>query len=67
MVHVIARSFGLDISGSDKAAALAAIELFLHEEARSGRRVLLIVDEAQNLSIGALEELRMLSRSLSDC
>ncbi len=61
MVHVIARSFGLDISGSDKAAALAAIELFLHEEARSGRRVLLIVDEAQNLSIGALEELRMLS------
>ncbi|MFA6218610.1 MAG: AAA family ATPase [Erythrobacter sp.] len=61
MVHVAARSFGLDIAGGDKAAALAAIELFLHEEARSGRRVLLIVDEAQNLSIGALEELRMLS------
>ena len=61
MVHVAARSFGLDIEGGDKAAALAAIELFLHEEARQGRRVLLIVDEAQNLSIGALEELRMLS------
>ncbi len=61
MIHVAARSFGLDISGGDKAAALAAIELFLHEEARNGRRVLLIVDEAQNLSIGALEELRMLS------
>lgn len=61
MIHVAARSFGLDIAGGDKAAALAAIELFLHEEARNGRRVLLIVDEAQNLSIGALEELRMLS------
>ncbi|MBX7496218.1 XrtA-associated ATPase [Qipengyuania sp. 6B39] len=61
MIHVAARSFGLDVDGGDKAAALAAIELFLHEEARNGRRVLLIVDEAQNLSIGALEELRMLS------
>ncbi|TMM50023.1 XrtA/PEP-CTERM system-associated ATPase [Qipengyuania marisflavi] len=61
MIHVAARSFGLDVGGNDKAGALAAIELFLHEEARNGRRVLLIVDEAQNLSISALEELRMLS------
>ena len=61
MIHVAARSFGLDVTGRDKAADLAAIELFLHEEARNGRRTLLIVDEAQNLSIGALEELRMLS------
>lgn len=61
MIHVVARSFGLDVDGGDKAGALAAIELFLHEEARAGRRVLLIIDEAQNLSIGALEELRMLS------
>ena len=61
MIHVAARSFGLDVTGGDKAADLAAIELFLHEEARNGRRTLLIVDEAQNLSIGALEELRMLS------
>jgi hypothetical protein len=49
------------VPGHDKASALAAIELFLHEEARAGRRCLLVVDEAQNLSIGALEELRMLS------
>jgi putative secretion ATPase (PEP-CTERM system associated) len=61
IVHVIAQSFGLDIEGHDKASALGAIEGFLHEEARSGRRCLLIVDEAQNLSIPALEELRMLS------
>lgn len=61
IVHVVAHAFGLIIDGHDKAAALGAIESFLHEEARAGRRCLLIVDEAQNLSIAALEELRMLS------
>lgn len=61
LVHVVAQSFGLDISGHDKASALGSIEGFLHEEARAGRRCLLIVDESQNLSISALEELRMLS------
>ncbi|MDC0886947.1 XrtA-associated ATPase [Altererythrobacter sp.] len=61
LVHVVAQSFGLDIEGHDKASALGAIEDFLHEEARAGRRCLLVVDESQNLSIEALEELRMMS------
>lgn len=61
LIHVAARSFGLTIEGHDKASALSEIEALLHEEAREGRRCLLIVDEAQNLSVGALEELRMLS------
>ena len=61
IVHVIAQSFGLEIEGHDKASALGAIEGFLHDEARAGRRCLLIVDESQNLSVEALEELRMLS------
>ena len=61
IVHVVAQSFGLDIDGHDKASALGAIEGFLHEEARAGRRCLLVVDESQNLSVSALEELRMLS------
>lgn len=61
LVHVVAQSFGLDIEGRDKASALGAIEDFLHEEARAGRRCLLVVDESQNLSIEALEELRMMS------
>jgi type II secretory pathway predicted ATPase ExeA len=37
------------------------IERFLHEEARAGRRCLLVIEEAQNLSAGALEKLRLLS------
>lgn len=61
IVHVVAQAFGLMIEGHDKATALGAIEGFLHEEARAGRRCLLVVDEAQNLEIEALEELRMLS------
>ena len=61
IVHVVAQCFGLDIEGHDKASALGALEGFLHDEARAGRRCLLIVDESQNMEISALEELRMLS------
>jgi general secretion pathway protein A len=61
LVHLVAQAFGLIVEGHDKASALGAIEAFLHDEARSGRRCLLVVDESQNLQLGALEELRMLS------
>ncbi|WP_298283727.1 XrtA/PEP-CTERM system-associated ATPase [Novosphingobium sp.] len=61
LIHVAARAFGLEVVGHDKATALAQIEAFLHHEAREGRRCLLVVDESQNLSVEALEELRMLS------
>ena len=61
IIHVVAQSFGLEVEGHDKASALGSIEGFLHGEARGGRRCLLIVDESQNLSVEALEELRMLS------
>lgn len=61
IVHVVAQAFGLIVDGHDKASALGAIEAFLHDEARAGRRCLLVVDESQNLELEALEELRMLS------
>ncbi|MXO90396.1 XrtA/PEP-CTERM system-associated ATPase [Pontixanthobacter aquaemixtae] len=61
LVHVAAQSFGIEVEGKDKASALGAIENFLHDEAREGRRTMLVVDESQNLSVEALEELRMLS------
>lgn len=61
IVHVVAQAFGLAIEGQDKASALGVIERFLQDEARAGRRCLLIVDECQNLELTALEELRMLS------
>jgi putative secretion ATPase (PEP-CTERM system associated) len=61
VVHVVAQAFGIAVEGHDKAGALGAIERFLQDEARAGRRCLLIVDECQNLDLTALEELRMLS------
>lgn len=51
----------LGVRAPDKAGLVSAIEAALYEEARAGRRVLLIVDEAQNLPGDAVEELRMLS------
>lgn len=61
MLRLAAQAFGVVAEGADKAMLLGRIEIWLHEQARSGRRSLLIVDEAQNLPIPALEELRMLS------
>jgi len=61
VIHIVAQAFGLAVEGHDKAGALGAIERFLQDEARAGRRCLLVVDECQNLDLTALEELRMLS------
>lgn len=61
LLRMVADAFGIEIASPAKSDALNGIENFLHEEARAGRRTLLIVDEAQNLAISALEELRMLS------
>lgn len=61
LVQAVAQAFGLAVEGHDKAEALGAIERFLADEARAGRRCLLVVDECQNLDLAALEELRMLS------
>ncbi len=61
VVRVAANYFGFDTEDMDKAQLLGSFETFLNSEARAGRRCLLIVDESQNLSLSALEELRMLS------
>src|SRR3974377_960806 len=44
-----------------KAELLAALTQFLVEQYAAGRKVLLVVDEAQNLSNRVLEEIRLLS------
>jgi putative secretion ATPase (PEP-CTERM system associated) len=61
LLQMIARQYGIAPEGMDKAALIASLEANFHDHARSGRRSLLIVDEAQMLDRNALEELRMLS------
>ncbi|KQN09659.1 general secretion pathway protein [Sphingobium sp. Leaf26] len=61
MLRLAAQHFGLSVDGQSKAAILHQVEGYLYAQARAGRRTLLIVDEAQNLPVSAIEELRMLS------
>jgi len=53
--------FGFSPFKMRKAELLATLNQFLVEQYAAGRKVLLIVDEAQNLSNRVLEEIRLLS------
>ena len=53
--------FGFSPFKMKKGELLATLNNFLIEQYAAGRRVLLIVDEAQNLSLRVLEEIRLLS------
>jgi putative secretion ATPase (PEP-CTERM system associated) len=61
LLRLVASAFGLTNLPQDKAGILARLQEFFQSAYKSKKRVLLLVDEAQNLSIDALEELRMLS------
>ena len=61
ILRMVAAAFGVRTSGTIKSELLLALEAFLVDVARQGKRCLLIVDEAQNLAQRAVEELRMLS------
>ena len=60
-LRMVAAAFGFLATGRSKAELLSSLEAFLLGHARQGKRCLLIVDEAQNLTPRAVEELRMLS------
>ncbi len=66
MLRMTAQAMGLSSDGLEKAQILDRIERFLIGQAQEGKRTLLIVDEAQNLPVSALEELRMLSNFQAD-
>lgn len=61
LLRLVASGLGIATHALEKAQLLERIEGALHAVSRSGRRTLLIVDEAQALPVSALEELRMLS------
>ncbi|WP_210395008.1 XrtA/PEP-CTERM system-associated ATPase [Motiliproteus sediminis] len=61
LLRMICSAFNLPAENKPKAVLLQQFETFLRQVHDTGKRVLLIVDEAQNLPASALEELRMLS------
>lgn len=60
-LRLVVAAFGLPSEDGSKATLLTRLEQFLRQCDQKGKRALLIVDEAQNLSPQAVEELRMLS------
>ena len=60
-LRMVGAAFGLRITDKSKSELLLSMEAFLIELSIQGKRALLIVDEAQNLTLQAMEELRMLS------
>ncbi|HWP21011.1 MAG TPA: XrtA/PEP-CTERM system-associated ATPase [Burkholderiaceae bacterium] len=61
LLRSIITAFGIPPLGTSKAHLIATLEGFLTALAAKSRRALLVVDEAQNLNLEAIEELRMLS------
>lgn len=60
LLRLIGLSLGVSTDGQDKATVLHRLREFLIQQARAGRRTLLLIDEAQDLPAPALEELRLL-------
>ncbi|MBL8449902.1 MAG: AAA family ATPase [Dechloromonas sp.] len=60
-LRLVAAAFGVRTKDISKSDILMALEAFLVTITGKGKRCLLIVDEAQNLTPRAVEELRMLS------
>ncbi|HEX8988542.1 MAG TPA: AAA family ATPase [Rhodocyclaceae bacterium] len=66
LLEWIMLAFGQPYEGLSQVALYDAFQRFLIKQYGGGRRVVLIVDEAQNLSPAALESLRMLSNINAD-
>ncbi len=60
-LKLVGAAFGIRTKDVPKAELLMSLEAFLVSNVGKGKRCLLIVDEAQNLTPRAIEELRMLS------
>ncbi len=61
LLRMVAHAFGLQTETLDKATILQRLDKLLMSLHGDGRRALLIIDEAQDLSTSALEELRLLT------
>jgi len=61
LLRGINREFGIEAGGATTDELLTALNAFLLRENAAGRTVVLVIDEAQNLAAGVLEQIRLLS------
>jgi type II secretory pathway predicted ATPase ExeA len=61
LLQALLSEFGMPIYKRKKVLLLDTLRSFFLEQYRAGKHVVIIVDEAQNLTASALEELRLLS------
>jgi len=66
LLKLVAYDFGVDQTVVEKGELLQHLGRQLKQWQREGRRALLIVDEAQDLSVSAMEELRLLTNIQQD-
>lgn len=66
LLAMINDDFGLSGQGKDKVTMLRELNDFLIDQYAKGNQPILIIDEAQNLSVDLLEEVRMLSNLETD-
>jgi general secretion pathway protein A len=67
LLRLAMANFGLgDTPGTEKSTLLRRFEHMVRDQRKQGRRCLLLIDEVQNLSLAAMEELRMLSNITVD-
>lgn len=61
LLRKVALEYGLPAETYNKATLLTRIEGFVTSQYQAGRRAIIVIDEAQNLTLNGLEELRLLS------
>jgi general secretion pathway protein A len=66
LIKMVCSEYELDVDGMDKAEMLEVLHSFLLDQFSQRQRVILIIDEAQNLSVEVIEEIRMLSNIEAD-
>ena len=66
LLQSITREFGIPASTSHSPGLLEALNLFLLQQNAEGRTVVLVIDEAQNLEAGVLEQIRLISNLETD-
>jgi general secretion pathway protein A len=66
LLKAVVRELGLKVHRSDRLANLDTLNEFILAEVNAGRDIVLVIDEAQNLSAELLEQVRLLSNLETD-